>query len=212
MIYIGLANFDKIYLEGRTSPGTPKYDWMHSLIIYKDTRTDNRKLWYTMTGFTYQYLQVWMGGGGHVIDPPSTYFEIGELCVVDAANVISFQLGHSLPYDVRVWRPREVAERRGGGVGGVANLGRRRVQINWSGQPMRADDEEKYNRIVRMDEDQKFIFAENLSLPATPARSGETATGIYGDRSRVYLVRRVGDSQMTLAGEVLEVGMQMEEV
>jgi hypothetical protein len=205
VLYIFGANFRDATLHGDNDPIFGSIDITQFLFIYKDTRTKIRKGWWRLSGFTQRYLRlrITVQTPDPLVNPGAgPQYAIGALYVVPAANVIVPGARHQLPYNPDVFRPGVSTDFAGGSTART-NFGRRRVRLEVPTQGFHIDDEEKLYQISDMDEDQSFLFFENLRTPTVEARALDT--------SRVYLVKRRGDFSVTLAGDLLETGFSLEE-
>jgi len=198
ILYLYGTNFKDFEIYGSNTQGSG-YSLIATLECQKDTAIGIRKGWWVLSPWVHRYMQLKVTGA---TDSGATYYGIKELILAKLSTVISPSGGHTLPLVRTPFRPNKAFEYDTGGRG-IVNLGRRRIRVLWGGQAQPIDDEEGMGQVVQLDENQKFLFIENLRTPTNPVRTTDT--------SRVELVTRVGEFTFTIDGQVYETGMVLEE-
>jgi len=201
VVIIKNTNFKNatLYLDDETSFTAPPVT--SAIEIFKDIRTKVRGGWFALTG-TYQHLRFRITGS-QTTDGGEGYYYVGDIIVIPAASLIIPGARHQFPLSVERFRPHLEVEYVGGAGRAAVNFGRRRCRFNLTNVGFHIDDEEKIWSIADMDNNQNFLFFENLKAPTVETRATDT--------SRVYLVKQIGDYEVTEITHLIETGWILEE-
>ena len=201
LVYLFGANFSTATVYGSTTNDFAATPYSQALNIYTNTRTNIRLGWWRMATNTYRYLRLLIPS--QTPDNSATYFELAMIAVIPTSSVIAFSNYHQLPITPIIDRPGISNPYAAGGTSRTNTSRRSRQRFELTNLGFLIDDEESVLRIQRMNQDQKFLFIENLSTPTAESRTN--------DSSRVALVQRIGEFTYSLEGNVFETGFILEE-